>query len=97
MWITAVTEETYAPAEAGSSQSARCPPGHSPQTRHVSVTSQQPLKKLTRHVDIFILKNNMHKFFLKKETLLPWTNTLSISTMSSTASPLTVIKRETVR
>lgn len=61
-----LTEETYAPAEAGSSQSARCPPGHSPQTRPVSVTSQQPLKKLTRRVDIFILKHNMHNFKKKR-------------------------------
>lgn len=74
MWITAVIKCSYtnikmpyAPAEAGSSQSARCPPDHSPQTRPVSVTSQQPLKKLTRRVDIFILKHNMHNFKKKKK------------------------------
>lgn len=101
-------KQTYAPAEGGPFQSAQCPHAHSPQTLLVSGISQQPLIEIKCWVHTFILKTmylqlkiktlkilSAHNLVWKKQCwLLPWTNTLSISTMSVTASPLTAQTNE---
>lgn len=88
---------SYPPAEAGFFQSARCPPGRSPQTRLVFVISRQPLE-MRKHTGGFFIHNAICVRLHRRGRLdSPWTNIFSISVMSSTASPLTATEGDAFR